>query len=417
MKTKRAVERFYFSKAWAVYFACLLLGLNIKLTQGLYLFDIVVFASVIVSFPRVMIKRDSAFAIVAGVFVSFLSIMLNPELVSFSSFYVPWNIFIFLSYQAFLGSQKDIVTKLNYDLVVLFLMLPIVVSCFMFLSPALEVLVTNFYDLSIYPAFGRYGGAFGKDVNALGLISSVLILFVLVLLKFDAVSRIVVALAFFFCLFGVILSGMRSGLLVLLGTLILFNWKLKLVEKKHVILGSIATIFFFLAAFWYIFDSDLVSYISSRFSMTNLVRDFSAGRDGGNLRVAIDYFYRTLDNVEITAYKALFGIDSSLNYVDNLYVFLFVKHGIIALLVFSLILAYFMINTLLISNYFLLALIVFSAILSIKGIFVLSNTYMFITTLMHIFWNSKSTKPQRVFPLNHGDGFGQVAFSPDLGPR
>jgi hypothetical protein len=256
----------------------------------------------------------------------------------------------------------------------------------MFHFTGAEQFFLSFYNVERFPSFGRYGGVFGRDVNALGIYSSLMILVIIIFKKYKKISNLLALLAVLLSLYIILLSGMRTGLIVLFGSLIFFNYKLKLLNYKYISIMIFLLVLFVMFIYSYNDNiKSLVDFMLSRFSVSHLIQDFTS-EDGGNLNTAIEYFYRTLGNREINTLTLIFGIDSSLGFVDSFYVFSFVKHGLIFILALTLAVTILFIKTIKEKEVFDTFTIVVTLVIAIKGIFIMNNFYMIILLFLIYFW-------------------------------
>lgn len=311
---------------------------------------------------------------------------------SLDSYYIFLNLVIFLTFIMFMkGINFRII---NYNVVLVFLALPVIFSIFMFHNNSIENYLLSFYNLGKYPAFGRYGGVFGEDVNALGIFSSLLLFLTLVLKRLKMINFLLALFVVMLSLYAVILSGMRAGLLVIFVALLLFQIKLNILNFKYVliaILGIILLVF----NIYSINDNikELVDYMINRFSIESLLQGVNINNDNGNLRVAIAYFDRTIENKTIDIESMLFGIDSNLNYVDNFYIFSFLKHGFVFILSALLVLFLIIKQAIIRNDYMVLLVVLISMVIALKGLFIINNYYMFTILFIINLWRNIEPGP------------------------
>jgi hypothetical protein len=257
----------------------------------------------------------------------------------------------------------------------------------MFYNNQIESILLSFYHIDKYPAFGRYGGVFGRDVNALGMYASLILLFSLILRKFQKINLIFTTIIIFISLIAIILSGMRTGLLVFFGLLIIMNFKLRIINYRYLFILSVL-LFVVLTLIYNSYENSkvLIDYFMNRFSIEHLINGFNSSEDGGNLRHAISYFYNVIGTREINWYNLILGMDASLGYVDNFYIFAFLKHGILLISVLLLVSVYLFKLMCISKNYIGIYFLIASIIISIKGIFIMNNFYIFIVFFIIYFW-------------------------------
>ncbi|ELM6622413.1 hypothetical protein Q2Y23_003387 [Vibrio fluvialis] len=264
----------------------------------------------------------------------------------------------------------------------LFVSIPVFLSVFMYFIPSFDSQLTSFYGIERFPLLNRFGGVFGIDVNALGMYATLTLILSLLLM---GNNMFVTGLFIFsFSLFCIMLSGMRTGLLVTVATsfIFIFNKRTRLVSVKNILISLIVVAFLF--TLFIRFSSDgFLEIITNRFSLSRLGQDVN-GSDDGNLGQAINYFKNTLGDVNITGYNILSGVESRLIYVDNFYIYLFLKYGVYPLIVIFIASLKALLK---IKNVMIRYLIIFSLIVSCKGIFVIGNYYVILTLLIICVYN------------------------------
>lgn len=380
MISVKIIEKLY------IYFVFLMIGLNLKIFQGLYIYNLLIIIYLLFNYNKISFYKNVIIFI--AIYITSLCVPLIVQIFyideyNISSFYIIFNIFIFISFISFLSLIKDI--NINYNIVLFFLSLPIFLSIIMFINKPFENLMLNFYHIHRYPAFGRYGGVFGSDVNAFGLYNSIIIFFLLILKRYYLINRIFVSIVGFISLLGILLSGMRTGIIVLFVLLMLFNWKLKLIKIKDIsfmFILILATMFFMYQ--FNDFVKDIINYLIDRFSISHLINDFHSGDNGGNLRQAIQYFNETVKNYSFNSINTFFGLDSTLNYVDNYYIFSFLKHGLLN--VITIFILFFLIIFQYKRNIFNIFVLLMTFLFAIKGIFIINNFYMLVILYSIFLW-------------------------------
>jgi hypothetical protein len=266
----------------------------------------------------------------------------------------------------------------------------------MFHNAIVENFLLSFYGIEKYPAFGRYGGVYGRDVNALGIAASLLLFLAMVIRSKKLINLFLASFITFISLYAIVLSGMRTGLLVIFTALFIFYFKIKILNFKYIVFAVIS-IFVFILSIYNLNESikGLIDYVLSRFSVESLIQGFNGNEDGGNLKVAIEYFYRTIQNEVFDVKAMLFGINSSLNYVDNFYIFSFVKYGLFFIGISVFILFMIVKKAFIKNDIMFLLLFLISITLALKGLFILNNYYMFIVVFILYFWRNYEN-PNRI---------------------
>ena len=384
INSKQTIEKFF------IYSIFLFIGLNVKFFSGFYLYNVLIVVF-LVFFNKIKIDKNLFINIAFVDFIILFTLLIQLLYVdnfSLDSYYIFLNLVIFLTFIMFMkGINFRII---NYNVVLVFLALPVIFSIFMFHNNSIENYLLSFYNLGKYPAFGRYGGVFGEDVNALGIFSSLLLFLTLVLKRLKMINFLLALFVVMLSLYAVILSGMRAGLLVIFVALLLFQIKLNILNFKYVliaILGIILLVF----NIYSINDNikELVDYMINRFSIESLLQGVNINNDNGNLRVAIAYFDRTIENKTIDIESMLFGIDSNLNYVDNFYIFSFLKHGFVFILSALLVLFLIIKQAIIRNDYMVLLVVLISMVIALKGLFIINNYYMFTILFIINLWRNK----------------------------
>lgn len=148
-----------------IYIVFLFVGLNIKLFSGFYTYNIVIFFLLIFNFEKLRIKKEYLGLVVlfsvAIVFTLFLQLF-SANTIGINSFYFLLNLFLFIEFLLFV--QIIPYKKINYNFILLFVSPPLFFSILMFHNSSIELFFLSFYNVEKYPAFGRYGGVFGRDV-------------------------------------------------------------------------------------------------------------------------------------------------------------------------------------------------------------------------------------------------------------
>ena len=388
INSKQTIEKFF------IYSIFLFIGLNVKFFSGFYLYNVLIVVF-LVFFNKIKIDKNLFINIAFVDFIILFTLLIQLLYVdnfSLDSYYIFLNLVIFLTFIMFMkGINFRII---NYNVVLVFLALPVIFSIFMFHNNSIENYLLSFYNLGKYPAFGRYGGVFGEDVNALGIFSSLLLFLTLVLKRFKMINFLLALFVVMLSLYAVILSGMRAGLLVIFVALLLFQIKLNILNFKYVliaILGIILLVF----NIYSINDNikELVDYMINRFSIESLLQGVNINNDNGNLRVAIAYFDRTIENKTIDIESMLFGIDSNLNYVDNFYIFSFLKHGFVFILSALLVLFLIIKQAIIRNDYMVLLVVLISMVIALKGLFIINNYYMFTILFIINLWRNIEPGP------------------------
>lgn len=380
-----------------IYTIFLFIGLNIKLFNGFYIYNILIILFLFLHHDKLKISKNTLYNISFVSFVMLMCIFIQIyyiETFSMTNFYIFLNLILLLTFILFIKEIKF--ENINYNIFIVLLSLPIVFSLLMFHNQNIETILLSFYGMEKYPAFGRYGGVFGKDVNALGIAASILFFLTMILRYKKSISLVVALVIVFLSLYAIVLSGMRTGILVIFTALIIFHFKIKILNFNYIFL-SIGGLFLLVLSIYNLNDNikNLVDYILSRFSIDSFMKGFNDNDDGDNLKVAIAYFYDTIKNEVFDAKAILFGINSSLNYVDNFYVFSFIKYGLVFVGISIVVLFMILKRAFVQNDYIFLLLFLISITLALKGLFVLNDYYMFIVIFILYFWRNYEN-PNRI---------------------
>jgi hypothetical protein len=381
-------------KTYGVYSIFILFGLNIKLAAGIYLYNILIFIYIIIEFKTIKISLANWMSITLVLTISIISIgmdSLYTEIDGLENFIIPIKAIIFLSFIMFIDNIKN--KNLNYNIILIFISMPIFLSILMFHNSDVSTEVLSFYGLEKYEGFGRFGGAFGKDVNSLGMYSSLTLIFAMILHRIKLARFSLALIIIILSLYAVVLSGMRAGLLVYFSMLIILNIKLKIINYNY--LFTLISVIMLYAYIYYLTNensNELLNFIFDRYSLSVFLSDFDYSGDGGNLNHMIKYFYLTLGDKKVDLYQSLFGVDSGINFVDNFYVNVFLKHGLLFITTTLILVIYYIIKFLKTNNMILMYFFISTLIIAIKGTFIYGNYYMFLVLFASHVWITKFNK-------------------------
>ncbi len=399
------------------YFIFLFIGLYIKLLPGFYIYNVLIILFLAMNHGNLKIKKQVHIVLLvfsSGLLFTLLTQISYIDTFGLGNYYIFLNVLIFVSFLLFIRLINFRV--LNYNVILVFIIIPIILSILMFFNSSIEQALLSFYNVGRYPAFGRYGGIFGEDVNALGIYASLVLILNMALYKYNKIHLILFISVISVSLFVIILSGMRTGFLVFFGLLLFFNFKLKILNYR-ILLSILAFSIAVLSILYYYNESSqaLIEYIINRFSISHLLNGLSSSEGGGNLRHAIDYFHRTVGNLEFNIYTILFGLDSSINFVDNFYVFLFLKHGLFGVVLFIMPVFYFLVLTIQQKNYIGLYFLLASIVIALKGIFIINNFYMLIVLFTIYFWRTfENIVPNNLTQQSKISYFERVKLNPTI---
>jgi len=362
-----------------IYLVFFSFGLKYSFYKGFYVHDLLIVVYILLNFDRIKINFQILILFFLLTFLSTFFIMLNIYKIDsvyglMQSYYFTYNLFIFSLYLIFFKLSKHYLRLLNQNIILFFFCMPIIVSILMFFNKEIETIICSIYDIEKYPGLGRYAGIFGTDVNSFGFYSSMVFFLAIIMYKFSLVSRLFFVFIFCLPIIGVVLSGMRMGILTVLFSLLLFQSKLRFFNY-NLLFYLVVYVVFSIMILYFTNKIYILEELYKRYSLNKILIDINPNAEG-NLSMAINYLKSIIRHEEINLYNILIGINPSINYVDSLYIFLVIKYGLIFMMVILLIIAIaiFVLR----KDYFLLLILTLSILISIKGIFVLSNYFMFL---------------------------------------
>ena len=365
------------------YFIFLLMGLFLQIRLGLYAYDLVIFVFIVC---YLLIHRgiDRGIAQYLGVLwllilvpalSSFIYQLCAGEEVSGLSFYLIYNVIILTCYIVFIGSTFRYV-KVNYNIVILLISIPTFLSLCMYFAPSAFHFVESLYSVA-YRA-DRFGGIFGKDVNQLGYYSTLLIIlscFLKIRHRIGPIFYVVVLSS----LVAIIISGMRSGLLlvVVLGVPLALTTKKKMIVMKE-LAGLGVIIALCLVLFANSFQGE-IEYFKKRFSL-ELLYNQTSGRSGNHIGAMYKKWFSIMLQNE-SVFSSVFSLIPSWKFPDSFVIFLLANGGLLGFLGFIL---FGMFNWLAIlrtkvdNKPILLFVLLFNLLIGIKGNFMFNNVGMFL---------------------------------------
>jgi hypothetical protein len=374
-----AIDKIYFYLTW------LLLGAGLAITTGLYLFNIFIILFLLyrlVSDRLVLGKNNRSFIL------SFVGLIAIPQLLSllyqvlqysfFTSYsvYIVINLTILTSYIFFFNNIRLDLNKINHYFILFIFSAPIIISVIMYFIPSIGV----FFDMSQHP--GRFGGVWGKDVNQLGYYATLVIIFSCFLLYYKKIKLFFAVSFILLSLFAILISGMRTGLflLVLLLPVMTVVYKDPLINlnqlfKFCLILVGVGLIVYFL-------DYSLFSIVIERFDVYRLISDISGASNNGQIG---NMYSKWLTSFAANSnlLDILFSFNYEWKFPDSLIIFYLANGGLLGaffLLIFIKIVFLLIKNNNF--NYILVFIALFSILVSIKGNFIFNNIGMFIFAYM-----------------------------------
>lgn len=367
-----------------IYLFLISFAIQYKIFSGLYFIDFVLLVFLVFSVIRkkILINQKILSIILFLAFPAILSLFINiiffRNNINTRSFFLPYNSLLFLIYYTIFENMTA--NELNFNIVLWILALPCIISILMFFSPTISKLALSIYHIEKFPAFGRFGGIYGRDVNTFGFYSTILLVMLIFLKQKNKIliQHFVPLLTLFF--FSIIISGMRAGIISIFLSLILLSLKRpKMLKKLCFYVFITVVLVLVLLSSIKILNPNLFYYFQERFSISYLIGDFTGVKsNSGNLSQYLRYFNNVVDNAN-NKNNYFFGLDSSQDMVDSLYFDFFIKYGfsfwIFAFI--ALIYVYLKIK----KEDDLIFIFYFSIIISLKGIFILNNSYLFLVAL------------------------------------
>ena len=366
----------------------------IKIVPGLYLHDVILAGYCFTVLLARNLKIDAVknrYLTMLALYVYFpllLSVLINlikdgGFKQSLSFFYYVWNVSIFILYAIALDRLKPVIWRSNVYYVLLFVAAPVILSEIMLFVPKVAAIAKGLYRLDQVGVYGRFGGVYGTALAGFAMHSFTVLFFALFLYQIRMIRFLPMFVFSLVGLLGVILSGIRAGLIVLLSLyVLLFLFRgFNLLGVK--VLASMVVTIFLLLALVHVHNQNLFDYIVKRYSVERMLVDISVsdeGRQKGNLHNFKRALNRNLDFLGLYP-KTILGGNSQLKH-DMPYLDIVFKHGIIVATVALVFLLYFFVRFGLYnahdqSQLLLVCLIFASFVFSFKANSVFHNIFMF----------------------------------------
>lgn len=370
------------------YFLFFLLGTNAAITNGLYIYDVLIIMILFFSSRKVIIYNVGFLTIVILFLIIPALISLLYQIIFYShielySVYIVYNLLLFCLYFIFLNNfYKDI--YLNYNYILLFISIPLFLGLFMIVSPHFNQLISSIYHVDL-TYIDRFGSIWGRDVNQFGYYSTIIMFISLILLKINKVKLSVGLFILVISIMSIALSGMRTGIVVLLISTMFsfFFFKNSLLSVKYYIyllLFSLVVIF--------LFYQDVEKYFILFIDRFNIVLfiDQLTGASGDHVGGMYQKWYGIFAN-EADLFKILFSFYPEWKFPDSLVIFYFANGGLLGLLgvILFIILSIYHIMKIkenLVRQY-LLIILLFCIVISFKGNFIFNNISMFLFILLY----------------------------------
>lgn len=337
--------------------------------------------------------------IAISVFVILCKLIFWEEMTNFSG--ISFLIKMLIMFMYVYGFSKLHIEKLNCNLIMIFFQIPLLINIVMYLVPIINIKIVQLYGVTPYPNVTRFGGIYGADVNNMGFYATLVIIVACVFYKYKVVKIFLTLTSIILALINIILSGMRAGVIAIIATIGIMamihffsqkkNYqfsknKLKILILLTIVIATAITIF------QLIFPNYLITYVSERFSVKHLIEDFTGFATGqGNLYM-MHWFYEKCVSL-CRNHSIIFGYDTIVNYVDNFYLYMYIKYGLLGILsiIIFVATAFIKIKKNINKNDIMFWLF-FGLIIAMKGIFVLDSRFIFIVTFMVSFYNAFTTK-------------------------
>lgn len=303
---------------------------------------------------------------------------------------------MFIMFMYVYGFDKLPIEKLNYNLIMIFFQIPLLMNISMYLVPSLNIKLVQLYGVTPYPNMTRFGGIYGADVNNMGFYATLVIIVACIFYKYNVEKLIWVVTSTILALINIILSGMRAGIIAIVATIVImtithfFSRKRKCQLSKNklkVLMLMSLVIPITITIFQLLFPNYLITYVTERFSIKHFIKDFADfGTGQGNLYMMY-WFYEKCVSL-CRNHSIIFGYDTIVDFVDNFYLYIYIKYGLFgisAILIF-IVIAFFKNRKNPIKNDLLFWLL-FGSIIAMKGIFVLDSRFIFIVAFMLSFYN------------------------------
>ena len=363
----------------------------LNIVPGFYYADVVVFLGIF----RLLFKRNITITANEGQYLYLVILLIllpnclfilyqmvtGIELGIFS-IYIIYNVTLSLLYVFFIKEYLLGYSYRNVELMTFLFMVPLFIAIGMFFSPQVNQAATIIYGIEqIYD--GRFGGVWGKNVNQLGYYATVIMVWSVFLIASGRIGKFFYGFVQFVCIFIILISGMRAGIVVYLFSLILTSFLSKQIRSVLILNITTAIIFAFVLI--------LISpFIVEKFDLELIVNRFSlelffgqlTGNSGdahvGNMyKKWFEIFFSNPDLGDL-----LFSMGGYWKFPDSFVIFYFANAGLVGvglLLVFLMLCLYKLIHRKL---YIGLFLFLFLGGMAFKGNFPLNNFSMFVFTLI-----------------------------------
>jgi len=268
-------------------------------------------------------------------------------------------------------------------------MVPLFIALGMLFSPHINQAAVSIYSIEkVY--LGRFGGIWGADVNQLGYYATVVMVWSVFLLSNDKINKVFYGFIQFVCIFTILISGMRTGIVVYSFSLILISFVSKKIRAVLMLNIFIIIIFAFLLMLilpFIVEQFDLASIVD-RFSLDLFLGQLTGESGDGHLGNMYKKWYEIFSSNPALG-ALLFSMGGYWKFPDSLVIFYFANAGLIGVGLLFMFLFFSLYKLLKLKLYIGLFLFLFMCAFSFKGNFPLNNFSMFLFILV-IYMNDYS---------------------------
>jgi len=370
------------------YLIFLSIGLNLSFTTGFYFFDLIVllYISVALIKKKIYLNKKTKYFIVALFTLIFfptcLSITYQGIIYSVFenySIYIPYNLIILTSYIIFIKNTYHKVI-LNETIVMSFIFMPVVIALLMFYSPSINTVITQIFNISKQNPY-RPAGLWGVDSNQLGYYCVIVLIYALFNTKLKKINSLFGMIIIMTCIITNLISGMRTGLLAVIVTiLLLFLFtNMNFFKLKNILVSAIFLSFFIALSFYILSlnNEEFYMFITERFEPQLFLDQLSGESDDGHVGEMYSKWLTKFSQNDSTL-DILFSFDPSWKFPDSFLIFFLANNGLLGFffLILFLLIAYILIRET--KNYIIYFVFIFSLIVALKGFYPFNNIGMFL---------------------------------------
>ena len=386
--------------AWYLIF--FLLSLNLSIVHGLYYYDLLVLPFLVVAllFGKVHLSNESSLVIKLILILLFFPAFLGMcyqivflGILEKYSIYIPYNLTVLIMYILFFDAFKGY-EKLNYTAIVFMFSIPVIISLLMIFIPAFNDVIIKYYNIE-RTLYMRHGGIWGDDVNQMGFYSMLHMILSYTLYRIKKIPGYVMILMFVLSISTLLLSGMRTGLVVLLGLMIFSGlfFGSPFIARKHIaIVAGITVVMLFLTSVAFpLYFETIIARFDVYLFIEQLVGSSGDGHVGDMYLKWFSIFFNERNILDI-----LFSFYPEWKYPDSLVIFILANSGLFGLVtsmlfVSALLTLSVMSNNNLLRQYVIIIVLMLVAV-SFKGIFAFNNIGMFLFVFLYYLIKSESDR-------------------------